>query len=202
MIPTSQGRIALPLSLSIERELNQSDLFRLATEPVERSSPPSLQRLKTIHHIAARLLATGQSCSEVALVVNRTPQRIRDLQSDPAFAELVEYYSNQIADSVLDDSARIQKKLLVIVETTADAIIDRISDDEGLAQIGIGELRQLMGSAADRTVAPPKQAQSAIALPQQITFNIGGQTQPNRLPGDIAKLIDQTPEKAPSTQTE
>lgn len=200
MIPISQGKIALPLSLSVERELTAEDLFRLATEPVERSSPPSLQKLKTIHHIAARLLATGKSCSEVAMVVNRTPQRIRDLQSDPAFAELVEYYSNQLADSVMDDAARLQSKLIIAGEMAVDEIVDRLGDDAQLAQIGIGELRQLAATTLDRTVAPPKQAQTAIQPPQQITFNIGGQTQPQLKP--VQKITYLDGEKVPETSSE
>lgn len=176
MLPKTSGRIALPLVFSVVRELNSIDLLRLVTETVERSAPPSIQKLTARHHTAARLLASGKSCTEVAILVSRTPQRIRDLQSDPTFSELVSYYHDQIKEESLSDSVRLQHKLVTLAEDALEEIDDRLSNDEKRSAIPISELRQIAAMGLDRTVAPPKTATPVTTPPQQITFNIGQQT--------------------------
>jgi hypothetical protein len=163
------------LVLELVRPLTPEDLIMAATQPpTARLGPPPLKTLKSVHQQAARLLAAGYSDLEVATAVNRTPQRIRDLKVDPAFANLVEVYKNEVDSKLADATERGANLMAEIYETAAIEIRDRLEDDAKLSKVPLSELRQIAQMAADRSVAPPKVAQQAQAIPTQITFNIAG----------------------------
>lgn len=173
MLP-ARGRPGQALLMTVKRELTVMDMIRLETESAPKTAVPVLQRLKASHHMAARLLAAGRSIRDTAYAVGLTPQRISDLQTqDPTFQDLVSYYQDQIAESNIQDASRVGAKLLDVAETATDEIASRLDDPEKLAQIPIGELRQIAVMGLDRTVAPPKTAQPVVVTPTQITFNMG-----------------------------
>lgn len=185
-IPARQGRIALPIVMSVERELTDADIHRLVTQPIERSAAPPLQRLRAPHHAAARLVAAGKSAVEVGILVGRTPQRINDLKNDPAFKELVAYYADQISNSEIADEARLRHKLTTLAEDAVDELQERIENDESRKRLPASELRQIAELGLDRTVAPPKTANTTTSTPPQITFNIGGALKPASVPPPVA----------------
>src|ERR1700736_2362220 len=92
----SRGRAGLVLSMTIERELTPDDFIAAALRPAEKGAGPILNRIRAAHHQAPRLVAEGRPDVEVAYLTDYTAQRIRDLKVDPAFAELVAYYHDQI----------------------------------------------------------------------------------------------------------
>lgn len=171
----ARGRgVGSTLVLELVRPLTPEDLIAAASQPAVKSSPPPLKTLKSVHQQAARLLAAGYSDLEVATAVNRTPQRIRDLKIDPAFANLVEVYRNEVDSKLADANERGANLMAEIFEQAATEIRDRLDDDAKRGNVPLSELRQLTQMAADRSVAPPKVAQTAQAVPTQITFNIAG----------------------------
>jgi hypothetical protein len=185
----SRGRPGVTLIMSVRRQLTESDLIDMATDPAPKVAQPIIQRLRASHHAMARHLAMGKSVKEVALLCSRTPQRVSDLQKDPAFNNLVTYYHEEFTDTVIDQAQTVQETITDIAQMSADAIHDRLEDPEILKTIPIGELRQLMTAAADRTVAPPKQATPLVQPPMQVTFNMG----PNNLRPQEKQPIDVTP---------
>jgi hypothetical protein len=74
------------LTIEFVRPLTAADLVELSSTPAQKLGPPPLKKLGAIHQKAAQLVAAGHNDTEVALAVGRTPQRIRDLKVDPAFA--------------------------------------------------------------------------------------------------------------------
>lgn len=204
-LPILGRTVALPLTFSVERQLGAEEILALASGEVqpELSAPPPLQRIRAVHHHAARLLAEGKNAVETAAAVGRTPQRIRDLEKDPAFAELVAYYMDQRTEVELEDGARIRSKLVDAAEFAVDEIQDRLEDDKKRKVIPIGELRQIAQLGLDRTVAPPRVAASAQAPPVAISFHIAGPGLP-RTPepklGDDAKDITPAPSLEPSVE--
>ena len=172
MLP-SRGRPGLTLLMSVKRELTPLDLVRLSTEATPRTAAPVIQRLRASHHAAARHLANGKSVRETAALVGRTPQRIGDLTRDPAFQELQAYYEDQRTEVDIDRAAVIQADLVDVAELAVHEIQERLEDPAKLAQIPIGELRQVAAMGLDRTVAPPKQAVTVSSPPTHITFNMG-----------------------------
>lgn len=174
MIPIKRGR-GRPAQggagFELARELEPAD-FQL---PAPRNAGvPALARITHRHQTAARCVAQGMTLVEVAEIVGYSPQRISDmLRTDPAFQNLVSTYADRIADGVLDDARVMQSKLLIIASEAADEIVDRLEDTEIRAKIPTSELRNLMGDALSRTVAPPKQTQPAQVAPTKIVFNVG-----------------------------
>lgn len=190
MLP-SRGRPGLTLLMSVERELTPLDLLRVAQAGTGvRSAPPVLKRLRAIHHEAARLLVSGKNCVEVAFLVGYTPQRVRDLQGkDPAFQELVAYYSDQRTQITITESDRAQKKMAEIFDLASDELLDRLEDPAKVAAMPTSEIRQIISTAGDRSVAPVKTAVPPQNAPTHITFNMGPRELTPRDP--ISKTIDQ-----------
>ena len=157
--------------LEVARELTAEDLLRLADAP--KVAVPILQKLRATHHRQAQLLAKGHSVNEVAAIVGCTPQRLVQLQIDPAFKELISYYHDQIMTLMLEDSARLKDKLVDVGEMAVDELKDRLEDADTRAKMPIGEIRKIAEFAMDRTVAPPKSAPPSTAPPVSVTMNFG-----------------------------
>lgn len=169
-----RGRPGLVLNMIVERELTPLDLIDLQIrDDFPKIGTAPIQRLKSSHHAVARHLASGRTVQETALLTGYTPQRVSDLGLDPAFQDLLAYYEIQVDEIGIDDAQRFQLKLKDVGEAALDLIDDRVNDPVKSATIPIGELRQIVTMAADRTVAPPKQAQTATVIPAKITFNMG-----------------------------
>src|SRR5215469_2745692 len=184
----SRGRPGMTLLMTVRRELTHEDVMRLATQGKAKVAAPMIQRLRASHHRAAREIAQGKDANEVATLVGRTPQRIRDLMKDPAFTNLVTYYHEQYTETTIDQAQTLQETWIDIAQLATDEIIDRLEDPSTLKTIPVAELRQLATTGSDRTVAPPLQATPVAQPPITVTFNMGL----NQLKQNV---IDVTPEK-------
>lgn len=170
LIP-ARGAIAEPLLLEVERALNAQDMARIGDAP--KVSVPILQRLRATHHRQAQLLAEGKSVTEVAAIVGCTPQRLTQLQVDPTFTNLIQFYQDQIMSQAIGDAARLRDKIIDVGEMAVDELRDRLEDDNKRSKMPVGEVRKLAEFAMDRTVAPPKTSQPASTQPSAITINFG-----------------------------
>lgn len=173
MLPKS-GRPPVVFIMEIERELTSEDIFRLATmndQPI--TAPPMIQRLREIHHRAARGVASGKTMTQVAIDVGRSAQRIQDLCRDPAFKELVAYYQTQIEEVDLAGAALAYRDYADINDLARGELLARLEDPMKMKDIPVDELRRLMTDTGDRTHTPPKTAIQTPNLPTRITFNMG-----------------------------
>ncbi len=89
------GINAPPLTVDIIRPLTTDDLPAIANPPAVAARGTSLQTIRHSHHQIAQLLVEGKPLAEINLVTGYSISRISDMQNDPAFAELVAYYSHQ-----------------------------------------------------------------------------------------------------------
>lgn len=55
----------------------------------------TLDRLRSVHHKAARMFAAGFSVCEIARETGRDEKNIANLEADPTFVGLVCFYRNQ-----------------------------------------------------------------------------------------------------------
>lgn len=192
----SRGRPGTPVTMVVDRALTREDMLELAAAgPETRVAPPMIQRLRSSHHRAAQLLAQGKDTKEVALLVNRTPQRIRDLTRDQMFQNLVKYYESQYNETILDQAQTLQETWIDIAQIATDEIRDRLENPDTIAEIPVSELRQLAAAGSDRTVAPPRMAQPPTQTPVKVTFNMGnlGNRTQDRIT-DRARVIDSEPD--------
>jgi hypothetical protein len=184
------------LSLEVERELTEADILDLRNLP-DISSP--LKTISARHRHTAMLVAEGKSNNHIAEALNFTPARVGQLRQDPAFKELVHYYYDQIHEEALSDEKRIYGKVLLNTELALDHMTDRLEDPALSRRITTAELRQIADTRLDRTVAPPKVAQSQLNPPQDITLNFGTQLRPVGIGQPQAGVATGPLNRAPST---
>lgn len=182
----SRGALSV-LSIEVEKELEEKDLLDLRFMP--DNSPPTLKTISARHRRTAMMVARGFGNEHIAEALGYTPARVSQLRFDPAFAELVAYYEDQIHEESLTDEKRIQEKLRAMTETGLDLINERLEDPAHRERISTSELRQLVAMGADRTVAPPKAIVNTNAPPAEITLNFGTTLKPKEI--TPAKVIDQ-----------
>lgn len=166
-----------PVMFEVERSLTPADIVALASGTIDernRITPPPLQVVRSSHRRAAQLVAQGKSAVEVAALVGRTPQRIRDLMQDPAFCDLVASYEAQEAEILTEEEARARQRAIEVHELAMDEIRDRLEDPQQIKTVPISELRQVAAMTGDRTVLPPKVAAPSQTPPVEMTFNFGG----------------------------
>lgn len=170
-IPPVPKGILSTLAFEIVRELTLDDISQL--NGGGKLGPRPIKEIRAIHHRIAQLTAKGHSHNFISELTGTSPARQTVLKNDPAFADLVSYYKDQMAETTIEDGQRIQEKLKVAAETALDELSDRLYDDEARKAMPLSELRKIVELGADRTVAPPKASIHMTQAPQQITLNIG-----------------------------
>lgn len=145
-IGSARGRKAQPLHMAFSRELNESDLALILNPPEKGITTAPLLRLRNTHHMLARLLAEGRKPGECSLVTGYAPSRISTLQNDPAFKELIAYYSQNVEAKYLD----VHERLATLGMATLDELQERLEEaPEGFKN---RELIELAEFALDRSV--------------------------------------------------
>lgn len=139
-----KGVLGGPTSLKVShgRELTLEDLGLLASTKV--GGKQVLKKLRASHHQAARLLAQGCKPGEVSALSGFSPSRISVLQDDPAFAELVEHYT-QVEQSRFAD---VQERMTLLGLAAGEEIMDRLDEDPAL--ISTKELVEVVKASLDR----------------------------------------------------
>lgn len=99
-------RPGTPLAIEVVRALTPEDLQALG-EAVAAPAQRLLQ-IRAPHHQLARLLCEGRDQAEVSLMTGYTPSYISTIQNDPAFAELLNYYSIQREQVFIDTLERLK----------------------------------------------------------------------------------------------
>ena len=188
-----RGAISEDLGLEVLRELTFDDMKRLKDAP--KLGVPVIQKLRSVHHHQAKLIAEGKKLVDIAVEVGCTTQRLVQLQNDPTFAELVLYYRDQITTANIDIAQRVQAKILDVGEMAVNELHDRLENDETRRRMPVGEVRKMAEFAMDRTVAPPKQAMNAAPPPSSVTINFG--TSVRQVDIKAENTIDGTAEDAP-----
>jgi len=144
----ARGRRPRDSGLAVVRNLDASDVasFNLPVGAVIRP----LVKLRQRHHHLARLLAAGSSQVEAAAITGYGQSTISILQQDPAFQELMDYYTSQKKEIFLD----VQQRLAAVGMQALEEIADRLEDEP--SKVSMPQLESLVKTAFDRSVAPPK----------------------------------------------
>lgn len=124
------------------RELTLDDALVMQAAPArkvgETGGVPSLQRIRTIHHQIARMLAAGNKIVHVAAALGITPVRIGQLQKDPAFIELRTHYEKQEEQA----SINLQERFRFLGTLGMEELQDRLLDEPD--SFGNGHLMELV----------------------------------------------------------
>jgi hypothetical protein len=142
------------------RSLTQEDLDAHASEGP--SNPiPIAKRMRSAHHAIARMQAAGLKRPEIAARVGYTTMALSHMQRNPAFQELVAYYSEKADIAAFDFTERI----FFASMDTLDVLHDRVLTAGD--QIPAKELRNIFVDLADRAgYAPVKRS-------EKVNFHVG-----------------------------
>ncbi len=106
----------------IVRPLDENDVAALAAPPPMKT--PSITTIKHSHHQLAQLLAQGRSNAEASLMTGYSQTRISILKSDPAFCDLLAYYSSQ-RDAIF---VNVLERMKVLGLSTLDELTRRLEE--------------------------------------------------------------------------
>ena len=106
---------------------------------------PLIKRVRQAHHRIAQLLASGVPAVDVSRIVGMTPDRIRQLKDDPAFAELLTHYKAEVADEWMDFVTASKNLSLDIVEEMSHRL------ETAPESIPFSALNEALKTVADRS---------------------------------------------------
>lgn len=155
----TKGRVGKEFPIQVSRELTPEDLA-LAETTEKGTSPPPLQRISERHHALARELAAGATNAQAAAKFGFAPATVSILKSDPAFQELLAFYTDAANQEFADHHE-------MLAGLSMDAIVimrERLENNPD--EIDIGELRKLAEMSLDRTGYGPSSK-------QEVNVNVG-----------------------------
>lgn len=141
------------LPLTYVRDLGEEDLPALLGGLRAGSGETgeyTLNEIKSRHHMLAMALASGTTVEEAAFITRYSPGTIRQLQTSPAFKELLSYYGSQKEAEFKTFYSKAASVGLDILEV----LHQRVQDDPDALQTK--DLTNLMEKLLDRTVLPSK----------------------------------------------
>lgn len=144
----ARGRRAAPDTIAFSREVNEADLDALAAP--RGIAPLPITRIRSQHHMLAKILAEGRSPGEAQLMTGYSLPRISVLQADPTFQELVEYYRAQARDVFVD----VQQRLASLGISSIEELQDRL--EQAPEEFRTKELMELAAMTLDRAGFGPK----------------------------------------------
>lgn len=181
VIGSARGRKPKEATFHVVRELTRADLDLLVNPPPKGLVTRPLAAMRTAHHNLARLVAEGIKGVEISARTGYSQSWISILQQDPAFQELVAYYSEQREEAFVD----FQQRLASFGLTCMEELQARLEEDP--KNVKWRELLEAMQMALDRSVTPnARPSQGGGSLNLKIEF-VGK---------DDGKIVDITPEKA------
>lgn len=160
--PPARGRRS-SISISKVRDLNEGDIKALWDLPEGglESTTPLVRTIRASHHTLARCLAEGKKGEECQLITGYSVSRISELQKDPTFAQLVEYYKGQIEGVFIN----VYERLAALGIDSIDELQKRL--DESPEDFTLNQLMELAKMTLDRAGHGPttkSQNTSMVAL--------------------------------------
>ncbi len=193
--PPSRGAPRSKLFYTYERDLDEGDVSTLLSNPAREVTTPSIQKLKQSHHTLARLLAEGTTQVEAAAITGYSLSRISVLKLDPAFCELLVYYSSQQKEIYLNVHQRLASLGLDALEELHDRL-----NDPSQPPMSNKELQDLVALSFDRAGYGPRSTKV-----NEFKFSLDGLLEAvkeevsERSLGSI-KTLDARPQFSPSHQ--
>lgn len=143
----SRNRQYIPITFEVVRELTP-DLILESKIKIKRKAR-RLKQIRQSHHIAAQLIAQGKRTPDVALATGYTVGYLHRLQTDPAFMDLVSYYSTKVEHKLASTLANMKN----ILDDTLCILLERIHEDHD--EMSVTELSGVVKLMADRVGYAP-----------------------------------------------
>lgn len=151
------GRDGAPLQYDLAGELSEADIATLRSKPVQSFA---LARLTERHKAMARALVGGMKPGEVAYYFGVSENTVSRLQSDPAFRNLMDFFS-RVED---EETFGTQGRLASVTNLALDRLEERLSDEEEAKKIPITQVLEIIKTGADRTGHGPQSSTVAVNI--------------------------------------
>jgi hypothetical protein len=148
--PPARGKAPKAVAFGASRDLTVQDVAALHAPTAQVTPRAPLQVLRYRHHRIARLIAEGHKHVRISEMVGVSPGRISVYLEDPAFRELIEHYAEEIRGEYLD----VHERLAALGVSAMEELQDRL--DNNPLHLTNKELKDIMESAMDRSIAPNK----------------------------------------------
>lgn len=126
MAPQRQSTRVVPWQLEYARDIGPEELVLLHTvSKLPTNSRAPLAKLRAPHHTLAQMLANGDGVIIVSRVTGYAAARIRTLQADPAFEELVAFYTEQKVHAEAD----VTKSIAHVAMTATQILQERLEEE-------------------------------------------------------------------------
>ena len=155
-----RGRRAGSFDFEVLREVRASDL--VAQESAEAGVVVPLKKLTARHHSVARLLAVGTSPGAAAIAVGLDNAYLSTLQNDPAFKDLVKFYSNKTEEAFFDTMQNLSDFSQEVMTELRDRLETTPEDFQ------VRDLTKLLTDTLDRTGHGPTSTQNT-----NVNINLG-----------------------------
>lgn len=118
MAPPARGRRPRSCAAAISRQLTREDILHLGTlqnGDLESEASP-IKRIRSSHHMLARLLAEGRKEAECQLITGYSSSYVSVIKHDPGFKELLAHYKSTLEEVYVNVHERLQSLGLDSVE--------------------------------------------------------------------------------------
>jgi hypothetical protein len=188
LVPTKKNK-KQKLFSNKTRDLTETDIDLMNGTSLN-SKTPSILHIKTVHHQAASLIASGMRMVDVSAATGLCQSRLSILKNDPSFKDLLEHYSGEVREEeteVRKSLTQIKERILSLSSEALETLIQRI--EEHPDEISTRDLGEIAKLALDRGgFAPVTKISKEIGLSPAILDTI--KSQARLLEGDC---IDITP---------
>lgn len=156
---TGENMYVIPMDVTDDipeyvRDIDGEDLYRLRLP----QGVPSIASIRSIHHRIAMLLSTGCPPAKVSAVTGMGVERIRTLQQDPTFRELLAHYNGQVEEAFVDFQERLASVGTLVLEELQDRLLNAPET------FTISQMVNVLESTFDRSVAPKKGGAPGVQL--------------------------------------
>ena len=111
------GQMPRPMTATFVRPLTPEDIPTLSAQTTQIAPAGSpIARIKHAHHSLARRIALGESPTVISAATGYSPGYISTIQRDPAFIELLSYYTTQAEQIFVDVAERMRDLGIASIE--------------------------------------------------------------------------------------
>lgn len=145
--PPARGSRATPNAMVYERALTRADIESLHALPdgALATTVPTIKAIRQRHHSLARCLAQGMAEAEASAITGYCSSRISVLKQDPAFQELLTYYTEQKEEIFID----VHQRLAALGLNSIEELMARLDDQP--EKFTNKDLMELAGLGFDRS---------------------------------------------------
>lgn len=149
--PPGKGRRPAPIHYGPPRPLSEADIANMWDRQADGAKGiPRIKNLRYNHHMLAKAVASGKSLLECSQLTGLTGSRISDLKNDPAFQELVSFYSEELHEVYVD----VHQRMAALGTSVLEELTERFEAEP--EKFTKRELLELFTTMADRSIASAK----------------------------------------------